>query len=177
MSELYSDAYQQGVSYSLSSITLPSLLHLPTAPLASQTHNYIRTHGRAAQRFLSILSISALSLAYILSPRRSRHPYLIWTALACGLGATPKVVDRIAARVSGSSRSHSSSERSLKAEEQLSESGVMVGQSSSSEDEEDINGEVVRRAVEKSQVVEQVKTGLWGLGFVMGVVGIWGDGA
>jgi autophagy-related protein 33 len=53
----------------------------------------------------------------------------------------------------------------------------MVGQSSSSEDEEDINGEVVRRAVEKSQVVEQVKTGLWGLGFVMGVVGIWGDGA
>jgi autophagy-related protein 33 len=144
--------------------------------LASQTHAYIRTHSRAVKRFLSILSISTLSLAFILAPRRGKHPYLIWTALACGLGATPKVVDRIAARISGPSRTPSSTERSPRAEE-LSESGVMVGQSSSSDDEEDINGEVVRRSVEKSQVVEQVKTGLWGLGFMMGVVGIWGDGA
>jgi autophagy-related protein 33 len=59
----------------------------------------------------------------------------------------------------------------------------MVGQGSSSstsggeEEEVDVNGEVVRKAVERQQVVESVKAGFWGLGFVLSVIGIWGDGA
>jgi autophagy-related protein 33 len=59
----------------------------------------------------------------------------------------------------------------------------MVGQGSSSstsggeEEEVDVNGEVVRKAVERQQVVENVKAGFWGLGFVLSVIGIWGDGA
>jgi hypothetical protein len=44
-------------------------------------------------------------------------------------------------------------------------------------DDEDINGEVVRKSVEKQQTEESIKTGIWGLAFVFGVVGIWGDGA
>jgi autophagy-related protein 33 len=59
----------------------------------------------------------------------------------------------------------------------------MVGQGSSSstsggeEEDVDVNGEVVRKAVERQQVVESIKTGFWGLGFVLSVIGIWGDGA
>jgi autophagy-related protein 33 len=59
----------------------------------------------------------------------------------------------------------------------MAESAVMVGQSSSSEDEEDVNGEVVRKAVEKQQLAESIRTGFWGLGFLLSVIGLWGDGA
>jgi autophagy-related protein 33 len=59
----------------------------------------------------------------------------------------------------------------------MGESAVMVGQSSSSEDEEDVNGEVVRKGVERNQLAETIRTSLWGFGFLLSVIGIWGDGA
>jgi autophagy-related protein 33 len=117
-------------------------------------------------------------LAFALSPSRSRHPYLLWTSLVVGLGAAPKVVEKISARIASTTGTRQSvyADRAARPGE-LDESGVIVGQSSGSEDEDDVNGEVVRRAVEKSQLLERVKTGFWGLGFLMGVVGIWGDSA
>ena len=42
---------------------------------------------------------------------------------------------------------------------------------------DEVNGEQVRLAVERKQVVEWVKTGLAGVAFAMQVVGLWGDGA
>ena len=46
------------------------------------------------------------------------------------------------------------------------------------EDEEgEVNGEQVEKEARRQQFVEFVRTGVSGLGFVMGVVGIWGDGA
>jgi autophagy-related protein 33 len=61
----------------------------------------------------------------------------------------------------------------------MEESGVIVGVSSSSEsgDEDLVNGEVVRRGVERGRKVEAVRTGIWGLAFTLGVIGLWGDGA
>lgn len=44
-------------------------------------------------------------------------------------------------------------------------------------DVEDVNGEEVERTARNQQFVEFVRAGVVGLGFVMGVVGIWGDGA
>lgn len=41
----------------------------------------------------------------------------------------------------------------------------------------DVNGEVVREGVERGRVVEGWKGGVWGVAFLMGVVGIWGDGS
>jgi autophagy-related protein 33 len=62
--------------------------------------------------------------------------------------------------------------------EQLAESAVMVsGASDSEEDRESVNGEVVRRALERGKAVESVRASIWGLAFAMGVVGLWGDGA
>lgn len=53
----------------------------------------------------------------------------------------------------------------------------MVGQTSGSEtgDEDDVNGESVRKEVEKGQAREKVRLGLFGFGFTLGIVGIWGD--
>jgi len=64
----------------------------------------------------------------------------------------------------------------------MEESGVIVtppasGSSDSGDDGDVINGEVVRRGVERGRLVESARTGIWGLAFFMGVVGLWGDGA
>lgn len=68
---------------------------------------------------------------------------------------------------------------------EIDESAVLVsdgngsssGKSESGDEMESVNGEMVRRGVERGRAVEAFRTGFWGLGFVMGVVGIWGDGA
>ena len=41
----------------------------------------------------------------------------------------------------------------------------------------DVNGEQVEKKARDQQWIEFVRTGVSGLGFVMGVVGLWGDGA
>lgn len=43
--------------------------------------------------------------------------------------------------------------------------------------EEEVNGEQVEKRARDQQWIEFVRTAVSGLGFVMGVVGIWGDGA
>ena len=41
----------------------------------------------------------------------------------------------------------------------------------------DVNGEQVEKRTRDQQLVEFVRTAVAGVGFAMGVVGIWGDGA
>ncbi|KAF2675475.1 hypothetical protein BT63DRAFT_450463 [Microthyrium microscopicum] len=164
-----------GISYSLSTITFPALLHLPTAPLAAQTNTYVRTAARTLQRQLSTICTGAFIFALLCSPRRLRHPYLLYTALVCQLGASTRVVDNAARKLYPAA--FSTTDTKSRAEE-LAESAVLVGQGSSSsenEEEEDVNGEVVRREVEKAQAQEKIRFGVWGFGFVVGVIGIWGD--
>jgi autophagy-related protein 33 len=43
-------------------------------------------------------------------------------------------------------------------------------------EEEDINGEEVRGAMERFRFSQAVRFALAGVGFTMSVVGIWGDG-
>ena len=54
---------------------VPSLLFLPTAPSASQTHAYLTARTKSLRTTLSTLAISSLTLAYLFSPRRAKHPY------------------------------------------------------------------------------------------------------
>lgn len=42
---------------------------------------------------------------------------------------------------------------------------------------DDVNGEEVERRAREQQFIEFVRCGLSGLGFAMGVLGIWGDRA
>ena len=115
-----------------------------------------------------------------------------------GLGASDWVVDSIGWQIapgyfgvaSGEEKraAAASGKRQGGSVIEMEESGVMVGQGScgvssvshASEEEEDedetgVNGEVVRRGVERAQVVESVRAGIWGFGFLMSIVGIWGD--
>jgi autophagy-related protein 33 len=159
----------QGVSYTLSTLTLPSLLFLPTASSAAQTHAFLKAKAKRTQRILSTLAISALTFAFVFSPPPGRHPYLLWTSLACGAGFIPGV-NRFMRQVSGEKEDEVPVVG-------MEESGVIVGSSSDSGDEEAVNGELVRRGVERGRNVEAVRTGIWGLAFTLGVLGLWGDGA
>ena len=42
---------------------------------------------------------------------------------------------------------------------------------------EEVNGEQVEKKARDQQYIEFVRTGVSGVGFIMGVVGLWGDGA
>lgn len=41
----------------------------------------------------------------------------------------------------------------------------------------EVNGEQVEKRARDQQYLEFVRTGVAGLGFTMGVIGVWGDGA
>ncbi|KAF2794360.1 hypothetical protein K505DRAFT_361130 [Melanomma pulvis-pyrius CBS 109.77] len=148
-----------GVSTTLTTVSLPALLTLPTAINARTTLSYLTTRNKALSSYLRHIATFALFSAYLLSPRRFRHPYLLYTSLftfASGPG-----VDYALALRDGTSQRSKESELELDLEAQG----------------DDVNGEQVRLKVEKLQFVESVRMGVEGLAFAMGVVGIWGDGA
>lgn len=43
-------------------------------------------------------------------------------------------------------------------------------------DAEELNGEVLREVMDAWRARQLLRTGFWGLGWIMSVVGIWGDG-
>jgi autophagy-related protein 33 len=177
------------VSYTLSNISLPALLHLPTAPLAQATHAATHKRARRAQRILAATAAAAFSAAYLLSPRRAKHPYLLYCAILAGAGsycdgARAGAVGSAWARFVGGRGDEAQEKKGVRerrSNEGLGESGVMVGQSSSASeaDEEDaeagVNGEMVRRQMEEGVRAERVRMGVWGLGFFFSVLGLWGD--
>ncbi|KAG8421225.1 Autophagy- protein 33 [Metarhizium acridum] len=65
-----------GVSYSVSNITLPALLRLPSSASASQAIASLTTSLQTPLLTLTSLASAPLFLAFVLSPRRARHPYL-----------------------------------------------------------------------------------------------------
>lgn len=85
-----------------------------------------------------------------MSPKAVRHPYLLWTALAAAGSNLPDLF------------------------------AVVVGKAnerSSTQDEGNVNGEMVERDVVASQKREGSRVLISAVGFVLAVVGIWGDGA
>lgn len=138
----------QGVSYTLSTQSLPSLLTLPSAKPAAYTLNQTTRLATLHIRTLSTISSISLALAFYLSPPRVRHPYLLWTSLvAAASGGLNLAVDR------------SMKQRVVK------------------DDIGEVNGETVEKKTRDQQWLEFVRTGISGVGFVMAVVGLWGDGA
>lgn len=71
----------QGLSYSLSTVTVPTLLTLPSARTAANAFRSLSDAASSQLRTLSGVSSSAFLLAYFLSPRHVRHPYLLYTSL------------------------------------------------------------------------------------------------
>lgn len=84
-------------------------------------------------------------------------------------------------------RDHVSPVMSPVRDQEMAESAVLVGAGSSSSagsesdgiaaEQARINGEVVRRTLERGMAVEWGRTVLSGVAFAMAVIGLWGDGA
>ena len=146
----------QGVSTTLSALALPSLLTLPSAVNARTTHVYISKKTRFISSYLRHITTFSLFSAYLLSPRRFRHPYLLYTSIFTFLSGTG--VDYALAL-----RDRESNDR--RTEVELEAQG------------DDVNGEQVRQAVERMRFKEGVRAVVAGAAFAMQIVGIWGDGA
>ncbi|OTB06638.1 hypothetical protein M426DRAFT_318693 [Hypoxylon sp. CI-4A] len=181
-----------GTSYTLSTLTIPSLLSLPSASSAAKSFRTLSTTASTHLSALTTLSGTAFLLAFSLSPRGFRHPYLLYTSLFCfGTRLTGYITPAIFGEpVSASSAAAqrraalAQARREKQAARRMDASyeDLGGGASSSHSDEEveggeDYNGEEVRSEVEFFVRNQLIQTALAGVGFAMAVIGIWGDGA
>ncbi|OAL48293.1 hypothetical protein IQ07DRAFT_681711 [Pyrenochaeta sp. DS3sAY3a] len=144
-----------GVSATLSSLTLPALLALPTAVNARTSYTFVASKATHYTTYLRHITTFSLFSAYLLSPRRLRHPYLLYTSIFAFVSG-PGVDWVVAWR-------HGADEKRVALD--LEAQG------------DEVNGEEVRVAVERKRGSERVKAVLAGVAFALQVVGIWGDGA
>lgn len=193
-----------GLSYSLSAISVPSILSLPSAASASRAFQSLLATSTLRTRALTGLSTASLLLAFVLSPRAHRHPYLLYTSI---LGLTAGLSEYLAPYIISSADNDSSRRDSAARMASLRERFAArdaaraarmakmetsyeilgdthsegTGSASGGEDleleEETLNGEEVRGEVLVFRKTQYVQTGIASLGFLLAVVGIWGDGA
>ncbi|KAK4172021.1 hypothetical protein QBC36DRAFT_338831, partial [Triangularia setosa] len=186
-----------GLSYTLTTLTIPSLLNLPSATTALRAFDSLTATSTKQLRSLSGLSGTAFLLAYYLSPKPLRHPYLIYTSLFI-FGSQLIVTDFVApylslgpsptsATTAGKKKTFSQQKKkkpSASARARMEASYEVLGEEQEEETEEDeiievgeeANGEEVRAKVEEWLKKQVVQVSVLGLGFFMSVVGIWGDG-
>ncbi|KAK4655518.1 hypothetical protein QC762_303070 [Podospora pseudocomata] len=185
-----------GLSYTLTTLTIPSLLNLPSATTALRAFDSLTTTSTKQLRSLSGLSGTAFLLAYYLSPKPLRHPYLLYTSVLI-LGSQLVGTDLVAPYISlgpsspattaGSKKSFPQQKKkkpSASARARMEASYEVLGEEQEEESEEDevlevgeeANGEEVRAKVEGWLKKQVVQVSVLGLGFFMSVVGIWGDG-
>ncbi|OAA48699.1 hypothetical protein NOR_01949 [Metarhizium rileyi] len=165
-----------GVSYTVSHISLPALLRLPSSTSASQAIASLTTSLQTPLLTLTSLASAPLLLAFVLSPRRARHPYLLYTsALAVLSAVAPRLLPQPAPRTAQRQQPRKSSPRA-RMEASYEVLGDVHSEPASEEDIEDINGEEVRAEVERLARGYFARTGMAALGFAMAVVGLWGDG-
>lgn len=144
---------KQGASFSLSTTTLPALLTLPTATTARTTLTYLSSRTSLFSAYLRHITTFSLFSAYLLSPRRLRHPYLLYTSILAFVAGPG--VDFVVRLKEGSDQRRELVELEAQGEE--------------------VNGEMVRKAVERMKGAEAIRAGVVGVAFAMNVVGIWGE--
>lgn len=166
-----------GLSYTLSTTTVPPLLALPSATPAHSTFRHLRALTSRHQVLLSTLSASSFIMAYLLSPSRSRHPYLLWASLAVGLGWSGEAYASVKRRVSRKKTGRENASSAGRKANRIVKEGSWTEDEEWVSDEGNVNGEVVREGMNGWRVKQGLKAGVWGLGWAMAVVGLWGDGA
>ncbi|KAK6343098.1 hypothetical protein TWF718_008471 [Orbilia javanica] len=141
-----------GVSFGASFASIKSLLTLPSAPAAHRSFTHFTTTISSLTTPLTYITSISFLTAYIFSPSYKRHPYLLITAVLPVLssGYAHVVLSPKAERM----------------EKLVKENG-----------EKGVNGEELRDGmVDWERAYWGVVVGR-GVGFLMAVVGIWGDGA
>ncbi|KAF5603673.1 Autophagy-related 33 [Fusarium subglutinans] len=165
-----------GVSYSITSLTLPVLLRLPSSNSAS--HGLASLNAALKTPLLALTSLAAAPflISFALAPRSSRHPYLLYTGLLATLSfVAPLLIPAPATRHVASSAPRQSPRAKMEASYEVL--GDAHSEPASEEDIDDINGEGVRVEVEGLVHNYIARTAFSALGFIMAVIGIWGDGA
>ncbi|KAG5981461.1 hypothetical protein E4U55_002908 [Claviceps digitariae] len=169
-----------GVSYTVSSLALPSLLRLPSSTSASQALASLTKSLDRPLLALTSLATAPLLLSFVLSPRRVRHPYLLYTsALAVLSTLVPRLLPQprsgrpVAAAAQKAKKPSSPRARMDASYEVL---GDVHSEAASEEEMEEVNGEEVRVHLEALSRGYLARTGFAAMGFAMAVVGLWGDG-
>ncbi|PFH61441.1 hypothetical protein XA68_17345 [Ophiocordyceps unilateralis] len=165
-----------GVSYTVSTITLPGLLHLPSSASASHAVSSLKTGLRNHILTLTTLASAPLFLSFALSPRYARHPYLLYTSALAALSAAAPRLLTLSGMYPSVRHGAKKSSRRGKMESSYEVLGDAHSEGTSEEDIEDLNGEEVRAEVETLSRGYMARTGLAACGFALSVVGIWGDG-
>ncbi|KAH6610531.1 hypothetical protein Trco_000551 [Trichoderma cornu-damae] len=169
-----------GVSYTVSALTLPTLLHLPSSSSAAHALTSLQSSLRLPVFALSSLAAAPLFLSFVFSPRYARHPYLFYTSLLAVLSAVaPAYLPQPAAPTSKptSARTATSSRARLEASYEVLGDSHSEGDLPSESEHEDVNGEEVRANVEGIARAYLVRASFAAAAFVLSVVGLWGDGA
>jgi autophagy-related protein 33 len=147
--------FLKGISATVSAIALPSLLALPTAVNARTTFTYLSSKSQYYTAYLRHITTFTLFSAYLMSPRRFRHPYLLYTSILSFVSGPG--IDYAVSWQQGTNDRRTALDLEAQGD--------------------DVNGEQVREAVEMKKWNESVKAAVAGLAFAMSVVGLWGDGA
>ncbi|ODA83815.1 hypothetical protein RJ55_02331 [Drechmeria coniospora] len=169
-----------GVSYTVSTLTLPTLLRLPSSTSASAAISSLTAALRSPVLALTALSSAPLFLSFVLSPRSVRHPYLLYTSLLAVLStAAPRLLSPSTTCPSGRYQQapKKASSRAPRMDSSYEVLGDVHSEATSEEDMENVNGEDVRAEVETFAKAYVVRTGLAAVGFAMAVLGLWGDGS
>ncbi|KAL5345211.1 hypothetical protein ACLOAV_009581 [Pseudogymnoascus australis] len=168
-----------GVSYTLNAIAVPALLTLPSAATASTAFTLLNTRAVQTLRIFTGLSTACFLSAYALSPRGFRHPYLLWsTLIVAASGSVDLFLQPAPASPALKERG-----RKDKGKAKLDASYELLGDSNSDAgisdggSEEDVNGEDVRAAMLGFKSLQALRFYLSGAGFVVSLIGLWGDGA
>ncbi|KAF2836834.1 hypothetical protein M501DRAFT_996513 [Patellaria atrata CBS 101060] len=166
-----------GLTYTLSTTLPATLLSLPTSPTCHTALCTLQRTSSLHRTILTSLTLLTLPLSFLLSPRRIRHPYLLWVSLLTvaghNTGTLYNFYNSVTAKGSGGGGSRAVSPSQGSGSEDGRGEGSYVDVRGV--EEGDVNGEEVRRGVEEMRVVEGIRTAVIGTGFLLGVIGIWGD--
>jgi autophagy-related protein 33 len=169
-----------GVSYTASTISIPSILRLPSSNAAAQAITDLVHQLRFPVVVLNSLAALPLAIAFVLSPRSARHPYLIYTSLlATSSMFLPGILSPASLDFSTTTtrtRPARSSAAHMEASYEVL-GDVHSDEATSETDFEEVNGEEVRTAVDSIAKGYAIRGGFAMLGFAMAAIGLWGDGA
>ncbi|KAL4778741.1 hypothetical protein BJX76DRAFT_342556 [Aspergillus varians] len=163
-----------GLSYSASTIAVPSLSLLSTSTNASKSLSEVKRLNRKHGLRLANISNICLLFAYSVSPRHRKHPYLVWMVVMSTVGSYG--VDYWFHRENGfkawvCSVIQDTGYMSLCPRKcTKKEDDIVVVES-----EENVNGEAVRKEMETERRLQGVRAIFSGLALSMGIVGLWGD--
>ena len=182
------DPSTQGATSVLALICHPSLTSLP-ALTPAPSFRAVQHALEARLAALTRASAATLVVAWALSPRGARHPYLLWTALPplgvvgwAWWGRRREQQQRVGARGAGakgsSARGGNGGEAGSEAgsesdegwERDVAASGV-VGPGGRAE----VNGEMVREEIEAWGRGMQWRSSVYAVGMLSGLLGLLGD--